>query len=206
MRALDGPVSHFDHVLTAMLLLAHVAQRQGDAVGLLTFAGERVWLAPRRRAGLGPLLAAIHDLQPSLRASDYLEAARDLMARVRKRSLVVLLTNLRDEDEETLAPALRLLRKRHRVILASLREPGLDQARAQPPERFEQALRAGAVEVYLAERRRAFARIDPGTAGQGTAGHGPGNRGGTTALDVVPAELPVALVNRYLAVKRSGAG
>jgi uncharacterized protein (DUF58 family) len=184
-------VAHFDHVLTALLLLAHVAQRQGDAVGLLTFAGERRWLAPRRRAGLGPLLAVVHDLQPSLRASDYLEAARDLLARVRKRSLVVLLTDLRDEDEETLAPALRLLRKQHRVILASLREPELDQALRQPVERFEQALRLGAVEAYLAERRKAFARVEASAAG-------------STALDVLPAELPVALVNRYLAVKRAG--
>jgi len=190
MRAQDGPVAHFDHALTALLLLAYVAQRQGDAVGLCTFAGSERWVAPRRRASLDALLAAIHDLQPSLRASDYLEAARTLLTRLRKRSLVVLLTDLRDEDEETLGPALRLLRTRHRVILASLREPELDRAQKEPVADFGQALRAGALDAYLAERRRAFARLDPG---------------GALALDVLPAQLPVALVNRYLAVKRAGA-
>ena len=32
-------LSHFDHALNAALLLAHVALRQGDAVGLMTMAG-----------------------------------------------------------------------------------------------------------------------------------------------------------------------
>jgi len=190
LRAQDGPAAHFDHALTALLLLAYVAQRQGDAVGLLTFAGPERWVAPRRRASLDPLLAAVRDLQPSLRASDFLAAARALLERTRKRSLVVILTDLRDEDEETLGPALHLLRRRHRVILASLREPELEQALRAPVTDFEGALRAGAIDAYLAERRRAFARLDPG---------------GAVALDVLPDQLAVALVNRYLAMKRAGA-
>jgi uncharacterized protein (DUF58 family) len=49
MRARDGDLSHFDHTLNALLLLAYVALRQGDAVGLATFGhpGPRV-LPPRK--------------------------------------------------------------------------------------------------------------------------------------------------------------
>jgi uncharacterized protein (DUF58 family) len=191
MRALDGRLSQFDHTLTALLLLAYVALREGDAVGLLTFAGPERWIPPRRtRGALDQLVAAVHDLEPGLRATDYLAAAQAVLARVKKRSLVVLLTNLRDEDDETLGPALGLLRRHHRVILASLREPDLDRALEAPIERFDQALRAGAIADYLAQRRQAFARLAPG---------------GILALDVLPRQLPVALVNRYLAEKRSGA-
>jgi len=190
MRTLDGRLSQFDHTLTALLLLAYVALREGDAVGLLTFAGPERWVAPRRtRGALDRLTAAVHDLEPGLRATDYLEAAQAVLARVKKRSLVVLITNLRDEDDETLGPALQLLRRRHRVILASLREPDLDRALAAPVKGFDQALRAGAIEAYLAQRRQAFARLAPR---------------GILALDVLPRQLPVALVNRYLAFKRSG--
>ena len=39
MRAKDDNLSHFDHVLNAVLLLAHIALRQGDSVGLITFGG-----------------------------------------------------------------------------------------------------------------------------------------------------------------------
>jgi uncharacterized protein (DUF58 family) len=190
MRALDGGLSHFDHTLAAMLLLAFVAVKEGDAVGLLTFAGPERWVPPRKtRGALDQLMAAVHDLHPSLRPADYLAAARTALARIRKRSLVVLITNLRDEDDETLGPALRLLRRRHRVILASLREPDLDRALNEPVEAFDQALRAGAIAAYLEQRRKAFARLDPG---------------GAPALDVLPSQLSVALVNRYLAAKRSG--
>ncbi|MGA2079822.1 MAG: DUF58 domain-containing protein [Holophaga sp.] len=190
MRSLDGRLSHFDHTLAALLLLAYVALRQGDAVGLLTFAGPTIWLPPRKTpATLDRLLAAVHDLQPTLRPTDYLDAARAALARIRKRALVVLITNLRDEDDETLGPALQLLRHRHRVILASLREPDLDLARQAPIHEFRQALRAGAIDAYLAQRRQAFTRLAP--------------RGGA-ALDVLPRQLPVALVNQYLAEKRSG--
>jgi uncharacterized protein (DUF58 family) len=191
MRSRDGHLSHFDHTLTAVLLLAYVALRQGDSVGLLTFSGPPRWLAPHRsRGALDRLMAAVHDLEPGLRATDYLEGARLALARLKKRSLVVLVTNLRDEDDETLGPALALLRRRHRVILASLREPDLDRAARAPVATFEQALRAGALDAYLAQRRRALARLAPG-AGR--------------ALDVLPQDLPVALVNRYLEEKRSGA-
>jgi uncharacterized protein (DUF58 family) len=190
MRALDGDLSHFDHTLAALLLLAEVTQREGDAFGLLTFAGPERWLPPRKtRGALDRLTAAVHDLHPGLQATDYLAAAQAALTRVKKRSLVVLITNLRDEDDETLGPALRLLRRRHRVILASLREPELDQALQAPVLGFEQALRAGAIEAYQEQRRQALTRLDPG---------------GALALDIPPRELAVALVNRYLAVKRSG--
>jgi uncharacterized protein (DUF58 family) len=191
MRSLDGRLSHFDHTLSALLLLAYVALRQGDAVGLLTFAGPPRWLPPRRKRGtLDRLMAAVHDLEPGLQPTDYLGAAQAALARLKKRSLVVLITNLRDEDDETLGPALRLLRRRHRVILASLREPDLDLARQAPVQHFAQALRAGAIDAYLAQRRKALARLAPRD---------------NAALDVLPRQLPVALVNRYLAEKRSGA-
>jgi uncharacterized protein (DUF58 family) len=192
MRTLDGPLSLFDHTLTAVLLLAFVALREGDAVGLLTFASDppERWVPPRKtRGALDRLQAALHDLQPGLRATDYLAAAEAAMTRLRKRSLVVLITNLRDEDAETLGPALDLLRRRHRVVLASLREPDLDRALGEPILHFDQALRAGAIDAYQEQRRQAFARLDPR---------------GALALDVLPAQLPVALVNRYLAIKHSG--
>jgi uncharacterized protein (DUF58 family) len=190
MRAMDGDLSHFDHTLAALLLLAEVALREGDAFGLLTFAGPERWLPPRKTRGtLDRLMAAVHDLHPDLQATDYLAAAQAALTRLRKRSLVVLVTNLRDEDDETLGPALRLLRRRHRVILASLREPDLDRALREPVLDFGQALRAGAIDAYQEQRRQAFARLDPR---------------GALALDVLPAQLPVALVNRYLSIKHSG--
>jgi uncharacterized protein (DUF58 family) len=191
MRARDGDLSHFDHTLTAILLTAYVALREGDAAGLLTFAGEERWLPPRKTgAGLDAFLQTLYDLQPATGATDYLAAARAFMTRVRKRSLVVLVTNLRDEEDETLLPALQLLRARHLVLLANLRERALEQALEEPVRDFDDALLHGAVHEYLDQRQRSFERI---------------HAQGILSLDVLPMQLPVTLVNRYLALKRGGA-
>ena len=190
MHAKDGELSHFDHALDAVLLLAHVALRQGDAVGLMTFAGERRWLAPRKGVGhLNALMNSVYDLQTSLRTSDYLEAARDLTARVRKRALIVLVSNLRDEEHEDLSLALDLLARRHLVLLASMQERALGEALNEPIRDLDAALRVAATRRYLQQRQRAHRML---------------RGGGALALDVEPRELPVALVNGYLDVKSRG--
>lgn len=186
----DLPLAHFDHVLDASLLLAYVALKEGDAVGLLSFAGEDRWLPPRKGpAALKAMLAGLYGLQPGTAATDYLAAARACLGRQRKRSLVVLVTALRDEDDETLVPALKLLQSRHRVLLAGLRERELDDLLAGPVAGFEEALLQGATHQYLAQRRATFERL----AAQGVRG-----------LDLRPDQLPLALVNRYLELKRGG--
>jgi uncharacterized protein (DUF58 family) len=191
MRTRDGELSHFDHTLTAVLLTAYVALREGDATGLLTFAGEERWLPPRKSgAALDELLKTLYDLQPAPVATDYLAAARAFMTRVRKRSLVILVTNLRDEEDDTLLPALRLLRARHLVLLANLREQSLERALEDPVTDFDSALLHGAVHDYLDQRRKSFERI---------------HAQGVLSLDVLPEQLSVTLVNRYLALKRGGA-
>ncbi len=192
MRARDGRLSHFDHILTGLLLLTFVALREGDAVGLLTFGGPERYVPPRKTQGaLDGILDALYDVEPSLQPTDYVKAAQATLTRIRKRSLIVVITNLRDEDDETLGPALRLLARRHKVILASMREPDLDKALQAPVVTFQEALRAGAIHAYLDLRRRVF-------DGLTTRGCAP--------LDVLPQQLPVALANRYLAEKRAGTG
>ena len=118
--------THFDQVLNAVMLLTYVALKQGDAVGAMTFGtppGEQRWFTPRKGAAtLNALMGELYSVQPTPTHSDYLTAAQDLLRRQRKRSLIILITNFRDEDASELGQALRLLRSRHLVLTASLRE------------------------------------------------------------------------------------
>jgi uncharacterized protein (DUF58 family) len=190
MRAQDDACSHFDHALDATLLLAYVALRQGDAVGLMTMSGAERFVAPRKsRATVHRILNTVYDLQPSLLTPDYYQAAVALSQRLRKRALVIIISNLRDEDDETLIPALKLLQKRHLVLFASLREKVLDDAVRLPVTDYESALTHAAAVDYRLERDAAFQRL---------------KLGNVVCLDVPPQKLPVALVNQYLALKRSG--
>lgn len=202
-------LSHLDHVLDAALLLAHVALRQGDAVGVLAVGAltngsvhgttpddvaslpvVNRWLAPRKSpAMLDAIMNQLYDLQPSLVSTDYHAAASELMVRVPKRALVVMLTNLRDEDDDTLAPALRMIAQRHLVLLASLRETVLEETLAAPVHTLDDALTHAATLQYLERRETSFARLQ---------GHG------AMCLDVEPRQLALGLVNRYIDIKRAG--
>ncbi len=191
MHARDGDLSHFDEVLEALLLLAAVAVRQGDAVGLLTFSGPDVWVPPRRGPAVVPaLLDAVFDLRSSTAPSDYAEAARRLSLRQRRRALVVALTNVREEATDDLVAHLGPLRGQHKLLVGSLREPALDAAVEGAVADLSDALRVGAAAAYLESRRDAHAAV---------SGHG------IPVLDCRPEELGPTLVGRYLELKAAGA-
>jgi uncharacterized protein (DUF58 family) len=190
MRHQDAGGAHLDHALNAMLLLSYVAQRQGDAVGFLAFGGVWRWQPPYKGGDLiRRLLERTYDLGSSLEATDYLEAAQQLMTRQRRRALLVILTNSHTEDQPELGRALSLLSRRHLVVLAQLREVALDRVLEEPIRDISQALRFQAVIDYLAGRRQGFGAL---------------RHQGAMVLDVLPEQLPVALVNRYLEIKSSG--
>ena len=149
MRSQDGELSHFDHALNASLLLGYVALRQGDAVGLMTFASEqRRYLPPvKGQAQVNVLLNAVYDLQSSQRPADYSDAVDALLKRQSRRALVVLITNLRDEDDEDLLNAVKRLERRHRVLIASLREDVLDNLRHSQVEDYESALNLSLIHI-----------------------------------------------------------
>ena len=194
MSATDADVAHlthFDHVLNAALLLGYVSLRQGDAVGYMTFGTETPRFSAPRKSGatVNLLLNGLYDIQPGLMAPDYYQAAVALSMRLKRRAFVIVLSNLRDEDDDVLSPALRLLRDRHLVLFASLREPTLDEVLTRPVTHLDSALTHAAAQDYLHERSRAMKRIA---------------HGGVMTLDVEPNKLPIALVNRYLEIKRAG--
>jgi uncharacterized protein (DUF58 family) len=197
MRAYDTRAgigsSHFDQVLNAVMLLSYVALRQGDAVGALTFGtpeGESRVFAPRKGAhALNALMGVLYSVQPTPTHSDYVSVAQNLLRRHHKRSLVIVITNFRDEDGSELAQALRLLRSRHLVMLASLRERIVGEMIAQPLSSAEAALDVGSAHLFEQSRRDAFNRLAARDA---------------LMVDAEPDQLGIQLVNRYHAVKRAG--
>jgi uncharacterized protein (DUF58 family) len=195
MRADEGSIhgSHFDEALNALMLLAHVALKDGDEVGALTFGTapeQRRSFAPRKGlATLSLLTATLYDIQPEATHSDYLLAARDLMRVHAKRALIVVLTNFRDEDAPELDAALKLLRSRHLVLLASLRERVLRELGEQPLTQAHHAIETAGAHLFVQARRDAFRRLSQRDA---------------LMVDAEPERLAVELVNRYRAVKRAG--
>ncbi|MGY2229926.1 DUF58 domain-containing protein [Pseudomonas tolaasii] len=190
MRSQDGELSHFDHALNACLLLSYVALRQGDAVGLCTFASDKPrYLAPIKGSGqLNLLLNAVYDLDTTRRTADYQAAASQLLARQKRRALVIVVTNLRDEDDEALTTAVNRIGRQHRVLVASLREEVLDQLRQVSVQTLPEALAYSGAVDYLNTRDELHERL---------------KAHGLSVLDTAPSQLGAALVNRYLGWKKA---
>ena len=197
MRADDrdggAGTSHFDHVLNAVMLLSYVALKQGDAVGAMTFAtaagGERS-VAPLKGApALSALMGQLYDVQPTPTHPDYLAAAQRLLRTHRKRSLVIVVTNVRDEDGTELRHALSLLRSQHLVLLASLRERVVGELVAQPLVNGDAAVEVASAHLYEQARRDAFNRLAARDR---------------LMVDADPERLGIELVNRYHEMKRAG--
>lgn len=190
MRHEEDDGVHLDQALNAMLLSAYVAANQGDAVGFMSFGGDKRWYPPRKGGHVvRTLLSNTYDLQSSLAAADYLSVAKEILSLQQRRALIVLITNTRNEDHDDLIAAVRLLSRRHLVVLADLREQILDESLKQPVEGMDEALRFQGVTEYLENRRRNHEAL--------------GHHGALT-LDLLAPQLPVALVNEYLMIKASG--
>ena len=185
--------AHFDQVLNAVMLLSYVALKHGDAVGALTFGtppGERRSFAPHKGThALNGLMSELYAVQPSPTHSDYVSAAQEVLRRQTKRALVVVITNFRDEDSDELQQALTLLRSRHLVLLASLREQIVGELMAQPLARGNAVLDIASAHMYEQSRRNSFIRLAARDA---------------LMVDAEPERLGIELVNRYHSAKRAG--
>jgi uncharacterized protein (DUF58 family) len=190
MHHAEAGKSHLDQALSSVLLLAHVAARQGDGVGFYSFGGTRKWVPPRKTEdSVRTLLLAMYDVESSTNASDYLLATHDLLALQTRRALMVIITGSRAEDHDDLLRMTSRLRRKHLLVVADLREKILDETMQTPVTDFSQALRYQALQHYLGERDVLLKQL---------------RHHGIHTLDVTAEQLPPALVNSYLEIKSEG--
>ena len=184
----DG-LSPLDHAFNAMLLLAHVALLQGDQVGLLAYSDRvRAYVPPSGGPKrINRLVHAVHDIFPELVESRHDRAFVELEKRCRKRSLVVLMTDVFDDvNARQVHDHLANVVGRHLPLGVFLRNRDLFALADNAPDAGP-GLYAGAVAAsMLTWRDRAIANLR--------------NQGALT-LDAFPDELTAPLINQYLQIK-----
>ncbi len=208
MSAETSGLSLFDHALNATLMLAHIAARGGDRVGLISYAEEvQAFVPPAAgRKAVQTLIAASYALHPALVESDSEKAFHVLNLRVRKRTLVVLFTQVIDErSADELIRFTRGLAPRHlplivlfrdvevHALLAGEASPGAGTSMSASPQAASKA-RIGDVALY--ERGAAAELIAWRDQLLRTL-----KNHGALVLDVDPSDLTPALINRYLEIK-----
>lgn len=190
MRHQEGLSSHMDDTLNAIVLLTHIALQQGDATGIMTFGGVDRWIPPAKGlVAARRLMNGIYDLQATRELPDYVQAVENLARQLKRRALIILITNLRNEDGQSALQAIQRLRGKHLLLLADLRERDLEQATESTPQNIDEATLWLSAEHYRMNRSQQ---------------HKLAIASGTNLLDVSPGQLSADLITRYLAIKRLG--
>ena len=183
-RVADVP--RVEHLLDATFALVTVATGLEDGVGLVAYDDRvRASLPPSHRPDqLARVVEATYELEPALVETDHRRALRHVKSRYRRRTTVVIATDLTEAIvARTLVPALPLVLRDSRVFVVAVSDPEVRGWADSPALDDEDAYRRAAATSALDERARLAARL----------------RGlGVTVVDEPPGTLSGSLVDAYL--------
>jgi len=188
---IDG-ISRFEYGLDAAMAVAELGARIGDHVGAVAFSHRMLgMIGPRGgHAQSRRILDVLYATSPTLEAPNYPMAFATLLARYRRRSFLVLLTELTDEAAlDPLFGALPVLLLRHLVLVGSIRDPATEALTTSIPSTSEEAFAKAAAAGALAARERSAERL---------------RVMGVDVVDRAPHELAGAVADRYLRAKAAG--
>jgi len=185
-----GDVPRLDHAINAGLRMAHVSMLSGDRVGVFGFDSRvRVFARPIGSMTNFPLIQRqMARLAYRAEESNYTLALMDLMGRLDRRSLIVVMTDFADTvGAELMVDNLRRLAGKHLVLFVVLADRQLAQVAAARPETFLTLGRSVFAQDFEAEREIVLQRL---------------RRMGVQCVQAEPGQLGVELINRYLDIKR----
>ena len=189
---LDG-LPRIDRAVTAALTAAWVALKGGDRVALFGFARQPEMMTPFVSETRG-----FHHLQTAAAALDYHAvepnftlALATLTARLRRRSLVVLFSDFNDPTgAELMLESVGRLVRHHLVMFVTLEDAELAQLVGQDPADIEVLGEAVAADTLVRQRALVLQRL---------------RRQGVDVIEAPYDRIGYDLIDRYLAIKRSGA-
>ena len=187
-----GDETKFDTAIHASLALMSAAMRGGDNCGLMVF-GRKVhkFLPPKKGVGhIDAVLESLYHIEPELLEPSYVRAFQYISSNSKKRSLVIILTDLVDkESSKELLSSLKLLRPRHLPLVATIGDRDLNATVSESPKDIKEVFTQSAAEEIIHQRETALRSVE--------------SLGGL-ALDVTTQTLAPRLLETYLRVKERG--
>ena len=187
-----GDRRKLDYAVSAALAIAAIARLAADRTGVVAFAAD---VLARVMPGSGTqhsaqLTDVLSDIEPRFEEADYERAFVDIQRSLRRRSLVVLFTDLFDPvASSAVLGAAKLLTTRHLVLVVLMNDAAIAGALRATPQTAGDAYRAAVAATLADERARAVATL---------------RDRGILVVDVPAAELTVALLDAYVDVKTRG--
>lgn len=186
---IDG-IPKLDHAINAGLMLAYLSLRSGDRVGVFGFdARARLFVEPRGGPGtFHRIERASAELDYCHEETNFTLGLAELSLRLKRRSLVVLLTDFVDTVTAALmVENVERLSRRHLVVFVTLRDPGVAGLVSAPPRSLTDVARSVVAHDMQRERDVVIERL---------------TRFGAHCLDVPPERISIELLDRYLFIKQ----
>lgn len=183
-------IPKLDHAINAGLMLTYMSLRGGDRVGLFGF-DSMVRHATAPVGGMHNfwrLQQASAQLSYRQDETNFTLGLTDLLRRLNRRSLVILMTEFVDTvTAELMVDNLQRLSNRHLVIFVTLRDTELVETIDARPNAFGDVARAVIADDFVRERTIVLERL---------------RRLGVHCIDAPAEAISMELVNRYLLIKR----
>lgn len=186
---LEG-IPKLDHAINAALLLGYFSLRSGDRISLFAFDSQvRAFSEPQGGIGAFPRLQRLSaDMEYQHQETNFTLGLAELATRLKRRSLVIVLTDFVDSITAELAiENLQRLARRHLVLFVATRDPSLEAIANSEPRTARQIHRAVVADQFARERDVVIERL---------------KRSGIHCLDSAPENVSVEMLNRYLEIKR----
>lgn len=191
MAELIGGQSRLEHALNATVMLSYVAQKRGDALAAAAFSNKlESFMPPVRGPSLLPrVLESLYAVHARPVESDYWQVIAQVMAMLRRRSLVILLTDVLDATASAgLIHNLARAVEKHLVLCVVLTEPLVGALARSVPATVEETYRKAAACDQLRRRWLALENM---------------RSRGILVLETDPAHLSIHLVKRYLEIRQA---
>ena len=193
MRPPIGDLAKLDYAINTSLLLTYVATLKGDHTGLLTFADDvRTYLSPKSGKGqFYRMLEALYNVHFEPVEADYAKALAYLSLKNKRRSLIIVFTDLVTLDAaKPLIANMARLAQRHLPLCVVVSDPNITNLAHIETDNSGAVYKRAVAEMLLDERQVVLDTL---------------NRNGVLTLDVPADKLSVSVINKYLELKGRGA-
>ncbi len=182
-------IKKLDYSINASFLLADVAIKKGDNVGVMVFdSSVKRYIKPGKGVGQFQLIAEnLYNVEENFVSADYRNALTYLNNYQKRRSLLCIFTELFNADEALqLASALKNIAKNHVPLVITIKDMRLYQiSECTIRESKDIYLKTSAIK--LIKEREKIQKIF--------------NQSGIAVVDVPPDKLSIEVVNKYLTMK-----
>lgn len=186
-----GDLTKLEHAVNSALLVSFVALQLGEWVGLCTFSSEiKEYIPPQgRRIHFPTILKSLYNLQGDSFESDYRNAFEYVASQNKKRTLVIVYTDLIESHvSRELIQYSAALQRAHLPMVVAVRDTNVARIAMSTPGSERELYQKAVALSLLRERKKAIGEL---------------TRRGIRVVDELPENLTVSTLNKYLELKHT---